>query len=393
MPNLNTAQFTLTGMTAKRSLGERLEDQWISVKDFGAVGDGAANDTAAIQAAFDYAFGSSADPKGHEYFGDFGDFSDPAAGWTLKTVFFPSGQYKVSATLQLPVSYGICLRGSGSQQTRIFFSGTEHIPSDADDISSLLECRMCWEINIQGLTLDAGGVQKCAMRSMNWPPEEGPTGDIGDDGSDGYYCDLHLTNAVEAGFLTYGVAMGSERIWINCKFTNCQWGHCLSQANALNHSFYNCLFANNDVGMRQTTGGQGALFGCRFENNAALDIVHKQNSLELIGCSSTSRNFLTFCGTVIGCTHENALEGMFWTPSYFNLPGDTGPTEYLPDPYWTEALGCDGNFIVAKGNRSSNGVVFSRNEGARLYLRGNTFSNSDYLTDFVANGAFVVQNV
>jgi len=393
MPNLNAANFSTAGTNTKRTLGARLDD-WINVKEFGAVGDGIANDTAAIQAAFDYAYGSLAAPKGHENFGSFAGGFTPSAGWTLKTVFFPAGEYKVSATLTLPITYGISIIGAGSQQTRIFFSGSEHIPADnpSDDFSALLECRMCWEIYMQGLTLDAGLVQKSVMRSMHWPAE-GPPSSGNSDGSDGVYIDLHLTNAVQAGFYSFGVAMGSERTWINCRFTNCQWGHCLAQANALNHSFYNCVFANNKVGMRQTTGGQGVVFGCRFENNGALDIVHKQNSLEIIGCRSTSRNFLTCVGTVIGCTHSNVLEGMFWTPSYFNLPGDTGPMTYLPDPYWTEALGCDGNAIVCKGNTSTNGVVYSRNAAAKIYFRGNTFANAGYLTEYTSVGAIVVQNV
>ena len=58
MPNLNTAQFTLTGMTAKRSLGDRLEDRWLSPKDFGATGLGVVDDSAAFNAYFDYAFGA-----------------------------------------------------------------------------------------------------------------------------------------------------------------------------------------------------------------------------------------------------------------------------------------------------------------------------------------------
>jgi hypothetical protein len=396
MPNINTATFTLTDTEESRSLGDRLEDRWISVKEFGATGDGETDDTAAIQAAFDYAYGTEADPHGSSRFGlsQFGGVEV----YTNKAVFFPSGNYKVSSTLKLNLATGATLIGCGSHQTRIFYDSEadEHIPTDtatADTLnsrgsnSSLLECRMCWMIEVRGMTLDAGGVQGSAMRAMYWPPEEGESPD-GDDGSDGFYYDVHLTNAVYQGFLTYGDEMGSERTWINCKFTNCKWGHRLAQANAVNHNFYNCLFADNWVGLSQTTGGQGMVVGCRFEGSLTFDVAQVQAWMVLIGCSSTSQNFLNAACVAIGCTHDNASEGIFWSRHEYH----DAPTIYLPNPYYTEAHGSFNNF-VCKGSRSSNGIFHARNSDSYLYSRGSAFANSDYLTDFTGNGATVVQNI
>jgi hypothetical protein len=84
------APFTSTGSTAARSLPNRFADT-TNVKDFGAIGNGVADDTAAIQAAI-----NSTSPFGE--------------------VFFPEGTYKTSSTVTLPSSSGlngITLRGIG----------------------------------------------------------------------------------------------------------------------------------------------------------------------------------------------------------------------------------------------------------------------------------------
>jgi len=82
--------FLATGTTFARNLANRFADV-VNVKDFGAVGDGVADDTAAIQAAI-----NSTSPFGE--------------------VFFPEGTYKISSTITLPSSSGlsgITLRGIG----------------------------------------------------------------------------------------------------------------------------------------------------------------------------------------------------------------------------------------------------------------------------------------
>jgi hypothetical protein len=84
------APVTATGSTTARSLPNRFADV-VNVKDFGAIGNGVADDTAAIQAAV-----NSTSPFGE--------------------VFFPEGTYKISSTITLPSSSGlsgITLRGIG----------------------------------------------------------------------------------------------------------------------------------------------------------------------------------------------------------------------------------------------------------------------------------------
>lgn len=72
--------------------------EYVSVKDFGAVGDGVADDTAAIQAAIDYAQSQT----------------------SARDVFFPAGQYRTTASLTVGEEKNIRLKGEG-----FTFTGSE----------------------------------------------------------------------------------------------------------------------------------------------------------------------------------------------------------------------------------------------------------------------------
>jgi hypothetical protein len=85
-PFVNFA-FPVTGGNARRTMPDRLTDI-INVKDFGAGGDGSANDTAAIKAAI-----AAAAIKGTARAG---------MSRTGGTVYFPAGQYRVTETLFPP---------------------------------------------------------------------------------------------------------------------------------------------------------------------------------------------------------------------------------------------------------------------------------------------------
>jgi len=89
---MNNAPVTATGSTTARSLAARAADV-VNVKDFGAIGDGVADDTAAIQAA--------------------------ANGNGGKAVYFPSGTYKISQAIVISGS-GISLFGDGDSASTIF---------------------------------------------------------------------------------------------------------------------------------------------------------------------------------------------------------------------------------------------------------------------------------
>ncbi len=92
---LNSAALNALHVGAsQRSLGSKLAE-WCSVTDFGAVGNGIADDTAAIQAAIDFViYGAS-----HSY------VASQVSENHSSVVFFPKGEYKITDTLHC--GYGI----------------------------------------------------------------------------------------------------------------------------------------------------------------------------------------------------------------------------------------------------------------------------------------------
>ena len=61
----------------------------LNIKDFGAVGDGSTDDTAAINRCFRHAFGN--------YYGPHGGYGDTPGPYANREVYFPAGDYRVSS--------------------------------------------------------------------------------------------------------------------------------------------------------------------------------------------------------------------------------------------------------------------------------------------------------
>lgn len=104
------SQFVQSGTGAvERTVTEKLQDV-VSVKDFGAIGDGVADDTAAIQAAIDYVE-SRQWPGGVVYF-------PPCAAGVFT-------YYRISAPLTITKSH-VALVGDGAEGTSILTTDPSH---------------------------------------------------------------------------------------------------------------------------------------------------------------------------------------------------------------------------------------------------------------------------
>lgn len=105
----NTSATIITGADANspvsRTLQDKLDD-FVNLKDFGAIGDGATNDTKALQRAIDQVYLNS-------------DKANPSA---RKKLYFPAGTYLITGTIYVP-SFAT-IEGDGIDRTIIKQSTT-----------------------------------------------------------------------------------------------------------------------------------------------------------------------------------------------------------------------------------------------------------------------------
>ena len=102
----------------------------ISVKDFGAAGNGKKDDTAAIRAAISFAVKQSSDP------------------YNPKTVYFPSGTYSVNGTLKVE---------------RISLCGNNAVIIQKDPAATTFDFVDFWHTSVKGLVFKGGKAHIAAV--------------------------------------------------------------------------------------------------------------------------------------------------------------------------------------------------------------------------------------
>jgi len=137
-----------------RSIQDKFREIWISVKDFGAVGNGVAIDTTAIQNAFNSAKA----------------LASTSTGLGSVAVWFPAGNYKIDQAITQS-SARVNVRGESSGGTQVF---TTHTSASAFTFTSCQSCEIsglrvrcaannsapgislvnCSDVNLEDLLLD-----------------------------------------------------------------------------------------------------------------------------------------------------------------------------------------------------------------------------------------------
>jgi hypothetical protein len=354
--------YKSTGGTTSRTTAARLADI-INVKDYGAKGDGSTNDGAAIQKALDAAYGPVGGSNAHQ--------------WLNKGVYIPAGKYLVDQQLVLaPVggsasAAGAWLFGDGQRNTRLVYTGPNS--NLFGGITALLTTQFMNYSRVQGMTFDVTGSNSTiAVHNADVSP--------GSNGGTGVsWIDCGFVGASSFGILFDQNSEGSEQLYVGCTFDNCSGvtspindlqgtpiggGLVLRSANALDHTVIGCRFSNNGCGVYAPLGGVMLVEGCNFHNNSRIDVfVKQQNAPAIVGCYSDST---TFCLAgpvwIAGCYHNTSNVGTFLDASltYFAF---------------------DNPLFTIEGCYSPNSkLIAAANNGCKVYLRGNTFSRSDYLT-------------
>lgn len=239
---------------------------WISVKDHGAVGDGKADDTAAIQKAFDLI----------------------QAG---VTIYFPAGAYRVTETLRIKspdkrALYSIALIGHG-RDSKVIWDGKAG--------RNLLEAEGRGYSRVVGIDFDGRG--KAAIGDYHFSLYTFETVLS--------YRHVAFRNFTMAGIYaepTRDAFAMAETSFENCLFEGCGVGVSFTQFNDYNITFDGCEFRGNGIGVRSWFGNF-YVRNCHFEESRDTDI----ESASEHGCSvrrCTSRNSNRFV------SHNNGVSTM-----------------------------------------------------------------------------------
>lgn len=264
----------------------------ISVKDsrFGAVGDGATDDTAALQAALDHCFGPITAPNGS------------AAVFQNKAVYIPPGHYKITSPLNLKYLHGGRIIGAGRFVTQI-----ENTAG-----GSVFIINGCGYSRFEGMRLT--GAAGSRIFDLDWDGSAG-----GPALQSNTFADLFFDGGAIGIEIGRSGFMGSENLFLNCFWLLCSTaGLITSNANALQQTIIGGNFQTCGTAIFVGTGSVPTIKGVGFQQSVTQDIftgASQGNAMSVSGCRSESPNFMNNAGgqalTVDGCSHIGTANGYF----------------------------------------------------------------------------------
>jgi hypothetical protein len=250
--------------TSIPALQWELRSDWLNVKDFGAKGDGVADDTAAIQTAF----------------ARLTDTNDWLANLHNRVIYFPAGRYRITQTLELPKSHGAWIVGHG-RDTVLAWDGAD------DGVMTL--SNGCTYARYEGLTWDGAGKAYTGMKHE----------------SQSYYeTSIRYQYCAFFNIRAHGVLIGTGKektataeVWfLNCLFRECGCGVSLLNFNNYDNTFDGCEFEDCSIGINSGNGNFYAR-GCHFLRSKVVDARQAApshaSSLRLCTSQSSKRFFET----------------------------------------------------------------------------------------------------
>lgn len=317
--NITTASYKVSGGTTSRTLGQRGADV-INVRDFGAVGDGVTDDTAAFVAAFSAAFGSSASPN------------IGVLRYNNKPVFIPSGHYIITSPLYLTAVDGGYISGNGSNSTLLDYTGglvgntiSSSATGGSSAITPLIFCNGFRYSRMEGLSFSMpSSVNTACLWLYSGLSSSGAAGDYNQNGC--IFSDLFTQTAGTGILVGYGTRNGlcSENVFINCTaVSNLNYAFRNIDSNALNNVLIDYGAASCGVAVSAPTG-QVQLYGGSFANQTVCDVQTGDNPMIMTAVRSESINFVDMAGsanshTLTCCLHADLGST---TVGYFLNTGD-----------------------------------------------------------------------
>ena len=256
---------------------------WINVKAHGVVGDGAADDTAALQVLL----------------------SDLREGSIL---YFPPGVYRITRELLIQKS-----QDNDPKEKRLIGIGfyghgaTTVIKYDGEPGAVMLRIRGMLHYRMDGLVFDGSGKARVGMYHDNKLP-------------DTMLFETHLYHSfiTMRGFTDYGILFGkldnnpagasAEPTFQHMIFEDCGTGITFNNFNDYNFTFDGCIFRDNARMGVECVNGNFYVRNSRFENNGLDVFANPEHSSSIRRSVSVgSGSFLHFLNGVSPFTVENCL--------------------------------------------------------------------------------------
>jgi hypothetical protein len=261
---LTTAPFAATGRILTESLADRAGNTFIDVKaDYGAKGDGVTDDTTAIQAALNAAFG----------------VAGSIASTAQRRVIFPPGKYIVTGSGLTGTNwFGGVIQGSGRFTTIIQNSGG----------GPVITTNGCEYMRFEDMNLDgAGGTNP--IFDLDWT-------NTGTALQSNTFFNMYFSSGGVGLRIAHSNFMGSENLILNCFFANCTTaGIQVGGTNALQQTMVGGNIQNCGIGIELVQGSFNVIDGVGFQQSATFDIQtenNSQNTMSVIGCRTESPNFI-----------------------------------------------------------------------------------------------------
>jgi hypothetical protein len=212
---------------------------WANVRDYGAVGDGKADDTAAIQKALD-------------------DLRQ--SNFPKRVLWFPAGTYRITDTLKLlrgthNESNGLCIFGEDPEKTILKWDGP---------VDGVMFLYNPWYACLGRLTFDGAGKAKTAI-------QHGEAFSTANE-----YKDVVIKNVqygIEAGMVN-GIA---ETAVLRCRFYRCsQIAVSIQNFNSLDWYLWNCYFEDCGIGVsNERVAGNFHVYESVFYHSREADVTIK----------------------------------------------------------------------------------------------------------------------